>query len=46
MSLDSMIKTRPSFHVRIFRDMCCSEDVEVQTSALKIRDEGTKKKCC
>ena len=28
------------------RDMCSSEDVEVQTSALKIREEGNKKKCC
>ena len=28
------------------RDMCASEDVEVQTSALKIRDEVEKKSNC
>lgn len=33
-------------HVFRYRDMCSSEDVEVQTSALKIRDEERKKNCC
>lgn len=32
--------------VQLSRDMCATEDVEVQTSALKIRDEGKKKSCC
>eukprot|EP00095_Tigriopus_kingsejongensis_P000097 maker-scaffold1877_size25834-snap-gene-0.9 protein:Tk00097 transcript:maker-scaffold1877_size25834-snap-gene-0.9-mRNA-1 annotation:"ras and ef-hand domain-containing protein" len=32
--------------VQLSRDMCASEDVEVQTSALKIRDDGGKKKSC
>ena len=30
-----------------FRDMCATEDTEIQTSILKIRDETpNKKKCC
>jgi len=32
--------------VMLAREMCASEDVEVQTSALKIRDDSTKKNCC
>lgn len=32
--------------VMLAREMCASEDVEVQTSALKIRDDSAKKNCC
>ncbi len=32
--------------VQLSRDMCSTEDVEVQASALKIRDEPRKKNCC
>ena len=32
--------------VLLAREMCSSEDVEVQTSTLMIREEKNKKNCC
>ena len=35
------------FLIFFFRDMCASEDIEVETSILKIREDSAKKsKCC